>query len=188
MEGARLTGWRRWGQWISTGAVLVLLLGVPVTGPSPGRAAATSPAPAVVANDAILKAAVGLPFEEVELIVRTELQARNVNIVGTLDVQQALRNRDIPFPKYRVIQFCNLQDGLVLFKENPDYGVFIPCSLLMYEREGRTVLASRRPTAVVRGLPGHTPGPEALTVAERVEVLVREVLEAVIEEAKARGK
>ncbi len=188
MAGARFTRERRRGQNVTARAALALLFGVLAVGWYPGDAAAAQAAGAVAADEAILKATVGLPFDEVELIVRTELQVRNVNIIGTLDVQQALKNRDVSFPKYRAIQFCNLQDGLVLFKENPDYGVFIPCSILIYERDGKTVLASRRPTAIVRGLPGHTPSPEAAAVAERVEVLVREVLGAVVEEARAQGK
>lgn len=147
----------------------------------------TSP-PGIAVDEAILKVTVGLPFDEVESIVRTELQVRNLNIIGTLDIQRALEGRDVEFGKFKVIQFCNLQDGLALFREHPDYGVFIPCSFLLYERDGRTVVAGRRPTAIARGLPGHAPSAQAAAVADRIEMLMREVLGSVVEEAQAQGK
>jgi hypothetical protein len=57
------------------------------------------------------KIVVTLPFEEAELIVKSEAQRQNLNLVNVLDIQKGMENRGQTFRPYRIYQFCNLEMG-----------------------------------------------------------------------------
>lgn len=141
------------------------------------------------AEPSLQKVEVNLPFEEVELIVISEMQARNLNLVNTLDIKKGMENRGGTFRKYKIFQFCNLELGIRIYRDAPEYGAMQFCSLLVYEvLEGRTGLAATRQTWALRQLADHTPGGEAVEAARELERRVAEILAAVVEEAKAKGR
>ncbi len=132
------------------------------------------------------KLVVNLPFEEVELIVMSEAQRQNLNLVNVLDIAKGMENRGQPFRPYRIYQFCNLELGIRIFADAPDYGAFQLCGILIYELQaGQTALVSARQTWTLRNLPDHQPGPTALAAAREVERAVDEIFNAVVEENKA---
>lgn len=132
----------------------------------------------------LFKLIVTLPFEEVEMTVLAEIGRQNFNPLQPLDVQRGLHNRGVEFPAFRVYQFCALQHALALFKDNKDFGAFIPCSILLYEEGDKTVIVARKFAADLIRIQGYTPAPEALEAAEKIDSQVRQILEAVVEEAQ----
>ncbi len=138
---------------------------------------------------AIRKVVVTLPFEEVELIVTSEAQRRNLNLVNVIDIRKGMENRGGTFRKYKIYQFCNLELGVRILTESLDYGAFQLCSIVIYEVEAsRTALVSARQTWVVQALPDPPPSPAGLALARQFERIIDEILEAVVEEAKAKGR
>jgi uncharacterized protein (DUF302 family) len=159
-------------------AIVTLLLSLSVV---PG-AAAQEPAP-------VRKIVVGLPFEEAELILTSEAQRQNLNLVNVLDIRRGMENRGGTFRPYRIYQFCNLELGIRIYADSPDYGAFQLCSVLIYEVEpGRTALVSARQTWVLRNLPDHRPGAPALAAAREFERIIDAIFEAVVEEGRAKGR
>lgn len=137
----------------------------------------------------IRKIVVDLPFEEAELILRTEAQRHNLNLVNLLDIRKGMENRGSTFKPYKVYQFCNLELGIQVYADSPDYGAFQLCSVLIYEPEpGRAALVSARQSWVLRALPDHRPGPAALAAARQFERIIDEIFDAVLEEARAKGR
>jgi uncharacterized protein (DUF302 family) len=146
---------------------------------------------AATAEDAapLKKVVVDLPFDEVEMIVKAEAQRQNLNLVHVLDIQKGMEGRGLTFRPYRIYQFCNLEIGMRLLADSPDYGAFQLCGILLYEVEaGRTALVSERQSWTLQSIPDHHPGPAALAAARRLERIVDEILGAVVEESKARSK
>ena len=135
------------------------------------------------------KIVVTLPFEEAELIVKSEAQRQNLNLVSVLDIQKGMENRGQTFRPYRIYQFCNLEMGMRVLADSPDYGAFSLCSILIYEVEARqTALVSARQGWVLKSLPDHKPGPAAIAAARQFERIIDEIFDAVLEESKARSK
>ena len=136
----------------------------------------------------IRKIIVSLPFEEAEVILSTEAQRKNLNLVTVLDIKRGMENRGGTFRKFKIYQFCNLQLGIQIYADSPDYGAFQLCSVLVYEIDaGRTALVSTRQSWVLRALPDHRAGEAARKAAQEFERLIDEIFDAVVEEAKARG-
>ncbi len=137
----------------------------------------------------IRKIVVALPFEDAELILRAEAQRQNLNLVNVLDVKKGMENRDGTFRPYKIYQFCNLELGVRIYADSPDYGAFQLCSVLIYEVDpAHTALVSARQTWTLGRLPGHAPGPPAVAAAREFERKVDEIFEAITEEAKTKAK
>jgi hypothetical protein len=148
----------RWTGWVLGATAAVALL----AGPAPG-----------LKGPSVKKVVVNLPFEEAELILTSEAQRQNLN----------------PFrmSRTKIYQFCNLELGIRIYADSPDYGAFQLCSILIYEVDAsRTALVSSRQGWVIRALPDHRPGPAALAAAAEFERTVDEIFAAVQEEAKGK--
>jgi uncharacterized protein (DUF302 family) len=134
------------------------------------------------------KIVVDLPFEEAELILRTEAQRKNLNLVYVLDIRKGMENRGGTFRNFKILQFCNLELGVQIYSDSPDYGAFQLCSVLIYEVDAsRTALASSRQSWTLQALPGHRPGPTAVAAARQFEQIIDEIFDALVEEARAKG-
>jgi uncharacterized protein (DUF302 family) len=134
------------------------------------------------------KIVVTLPFEEAEVIVKSEAQRQNLNLVNVLDIQKGMENRGQTFRPYRIYQFCNLEMGMRVLADSPDYGAFALCSIVIYEVDARqTALVSARQGWVLKSLPDHKPSPAAVAAARQFERIIDEIFDAVIEESKARS-
>jgi len=158
------------------GTMLVLLLVAAVT----GEGQDTRP---------LKKIVVTLPFEEAEVIVKSEAQRQNLNLVNVLDIQKGMENRGQTFRPYRIYQFCNLEMGMRVLADSPDYGAFALCSVVIYEVDAKqTALVSARQGWVLKSLPDHKPSPAAAAAARQFERIIDEIFDAVIEESKARSK
>ena len=135
------------------------------------------------------KVVVTLPFQEVEVIVKSEAQRQNLNLVNVLDIQKGMENRGQTFRPYRIYQFCNLEMGMRVLADSPDYGAFALCTIVIYEVDaGRTALVSARQGWVLKSLPDHKPSRAALAAARQFERTIDEIFDAVIEEGKVRSK
>ena len=145
--------------------------------------------PATADSLPIRKIVVALPFEEAELILKAEAQRQNLNLVNVLDVKKGMENRDGTFRPYKIYQFCNLELGVRIYSDSPDYGAFQLCSVLIYEVDpAHTALVSARQSWTLGRLPGHAPGPSAVEAAREFERKVDEIFEAITEEAKTKAK
>ena len=150
---------------------------------------AIAAAPATPESPPVRKIVVALPFEEAELILKAEAQRQNLNLVNVLDVKKGMENRDGTFRPYKIYQFCNLELGVRIYSDSPDYGAFQLCSVLIYEVDpAHTALVSARQGWTLGRLPGHAPGPSAVAAAREFERKIDEIFEAVLDEAKSKGK
>jgi uncharacterized protein (DUF302 family) len=137
---------------------------------------------------AVRKIVVGLPFEEAELVLVAEARRQNLNLVHVMDIRRGMENRGGTFRKYKIYQFCNLELGIQIYGDSPDYGAFQLCSVLIYEVDaGRTALVASRQRWTLRALGDHQPGPGALAAAQAFERIIDEIFDAVVEEGRARG-
>lgn len=135
----------------------------------------------------VKKIVVGLPFDEAELILTSEAQRQNLNLVNVLDIRKGMENRGGTFRKFKIYQFCNLELGIRIYADSPDYGAFQLCSILIYEVDpSHTALVSSRQSWIIQALPEHRPGPDAVAAARQFERIIDEIFAAVAEEAKRK--
>jgi uncharacterized protein (DUF302 family) len=135
----------------------------------------------------VRKIVVSLAFEDADLILKSEAQRQNLNLVNVLDIRKGMEARGGTFRPYKIYQFCNLELGIRIYADSPDYGAFQLCSVLIYEVEpGHTALVSARQSWILRNLPEHRPGAAAMAAAREFERIVDEIFDAIVEEGTER--
>ena len=98
-------------------------------------------------------------------------QRHRFGVLGTHDLRQKMESKGVPFPREcRVFEVCNPQQAQAVLTQAMEVSTALPCRISVYEENGRTVLATLKPTRLLTlfGAPG------AAEVAQAVEeTLVR---------------
>jgi uncharacterized protein (DUF302 family) len=114
-------------------------------------------------------------FETVLNAVQTHLKDEGFGVLTTIDVREKFKEKlGVDFKKYVILGACNpkMAHQAILAEEN--IGLMLPCNVIVYEKEGKTVVAAIRPMVAMQMIdnPGLHP------VAEQVERSLKKVVES----------
>ncbi len=77
------------------------------------------------------------------------LEARNYAVINQLNVQEGLASRGIEAHPLQIIEFCNLTKAYTVTRHVPDFEMFAPCRLALFEKDGKTTIRVQRPSHVL---------------------------------------
>ena len=93
---------------------------------------------------------VDMDFESAVEAVKERLQEEGFGIVMSVNMQDTLREKlDIDFRKYVILGACDPCSAYKALLAEEDIGLMLPCNVVIYERQGRTVVAAIRPTVAM---------------------------------------
>jgi uncharacterized protein (DUF302 family) len=122
------------------------------------------------------KKEVDLTFDRAVEVVTEEMKKRGFGVLTKIDLKEKFKEKlDIEFPNYVILGACNppLAHKAVLAEE--DVGLLLPCNVIVYDKEGKTVVAIIRPSTAM-GMIGN----EALKqIATQVEAKLKEVFDSI---------
>jgi uncharacterized protein (DUF302 family) len=122
------------------------------------------------------KKEVDLTFDRAMEVVTEEMKKRGFGVLTKIDLKEKFKEKlDIEFPNYVILGACNppLAHKAVLAEE--DVGLLLPCNVIVYDKEGKTVVAIIRPSTAM-GMIGN----EALKqIATQVEAKLKEVFDSI---------
>ena len=123
----------------------------------------------------------GVTPAQIKMGIQSGAEAENMNLVGSLDVQQGLKARGIKNSQpYVIYEVCNLVLGAKILKTTPEFGAFAPCKIVMYEQGGQLKLMTYLPTYALRYFPKNA---ESAKVANELD---RQII-TVMKQAAAGG-
>jgi len=117
-----------------------------------------------------------LPFEKAVQIVTEELKKEGFGILTTIDLKEKFKEKlNIDFKKYVILGACNppFAHKSILAEEN--IGLMLPCNVIVYESEDKTIVSIIRPTAAM----GIIDNQELKQIAIEVEAKLKNVFNAV---------
>ncbi len=116
------------------------------------------------------------PFEEVLQQLPKILEKEGFGVVSTIDIGQKLRDKlGVDFRKYVILGACKPPSAYKALSVEENIGLMLPCNVIVYDRDGTTVVGTIRPEVVMR-----TIGNPALEpVAAEVEASLKRVFEAI---------
>jgi uncharacterized protein (DUF302 family) len=87
-------------------------------------------------------------------------------VLGYYNLRQKLQEKGIPFDREcLVFEVCNPQQAKKVLDDNIAIATALPCRIAVYQEDGKTHLATIKPTALLALFPN----PELQPVAEEVE-------------------
>lgn len=115
--------------------------------------------------------------DEAIAAIEAALKERKFGLLWQLDLESKIKAKGIDFDMpYRVLEVCNPNEASQVLAEDPLAGYFLPCKIVVHEKDGKTHIGMPRPT-VLMDLMNQ---PNLQATAKRVE----DTLIAAIEAAK----
>jgi len=117
----------------------------------------------------------GVTPDQVKLGIEMGAEGENMNLVGTLNVQDGLKARGIKTNQpYVIYEVCNLVLGAKVLKTMPEFGAFAPCKVVLFEQNGRLKLVTYLPTYALKYFP---PSAVATRVARELDVMIIKIMQ-----------
>lgn len=142
-------------------------------------APAWSSPPKVEVTDLTFSTTVGGTMASVRDALTSALEGENYMIVNTLNVQEALRNRDIAAEPIQLVEFINLTKAYAVTRSDSRFELFAPLRAALFQREGNVVILILRPRFIEATLGSTRLSPEARQTLEGFDDSLKQVLETV---------
>lgn len=119
---------------------------------------------------------VHLPYEAAVKRVTEELKNQGFGVLTTIDVKETLKQKlNIEFTRYVILGACNPPLAHRALEVEMNIGLLLPCNIIVYEKEGKTVVGAFDPMMMVP-LVGK---PELATIAAEVKKKLESVLASI---------
>jgi len=112
--------------------------------------------------------------QEIEKIFSEVASRHKFGVLGTYNLKQKLNDKGVPLAQEcLVFEVCNPQQAGKVLASNIAISTALPCRIAVYQEEGKTKIATIKPTALL----GLFPSPELTPVAEEVERVIAQIID-----------
>ncbi|MEX0736760.1 MAG: DUF302 domain-containing protein [Bacteroidota bacterium] len=112
---------------------------------------------------------VSLEFEAAIEKVTQELAKEGFGVLTTIDVRETLKKKlQVDFPRYTILGACNPPFALQALTAEEQIGLLLPCNVIVYEKEGRTVVGFFDPMVMMKVVENPLIKPIAVEITERL--------------------
>ena len=142
---------------------------------------AAQPMPLIDQNNAIYIVPVesGVTYEDVVTSLKVISEGMNFVNPANFPIGDHMKERgQNPEGVLEVRSFCNLSMGTEIFLDHPEFVVFAPCRVGLFQKQGHLYLAIDRPTFDLKSI--KNPTPRARKAAQQLE----DVLISIVEKAR----
>ena len=71
-------------------------------------------------------------------------------VLDTLDFKKILEEKGLEFSNnYKIMEICNPKLAKQVLEANPDLGLFLPCTIAVYQKENENYISLARPTSIL---------------------------------------
>ena len=119
---------------------------------------------------------ISLTFESAIEKVTEELKKEGFGVLTTIDVKATMKQKlGVDFTNYVILGACNPSFAHQALLTEEQIGLLLPCNLIVYEKEGKTVISAFNPLVMTKILMNEGMKP----MAEEVRVRLARVIDAV---------
>lgn len=117
-----------------------------------------------------------IPFEKAIEIVTEALKKEKFGVLTKIDVKEKLKEKlGIDFKKYVILGACNPSNAHKAIIAEENIGLMLPCNVIIYEKEGKTVISIIKPTVTM----GMINNEELKQIAINVERQLKNVFDTI---------
>jgi len=119
---------------------------------------------------------VKLSFEEMIAVVTEVLKKEGFGILTRIDVKEKFKEKlGIDFKKYVILGACNPASAHKAIVAEENIGLMLPCNVIVYEKEDKTVVSIIKPTVAMRMIENE----ELKQIAGDVETKLKNVFDSI---------
>lgn len=119
---------------------------------------------------------VSLSFEATVEKVTDELKKEGFGVLTTIDVKETLKKKlGVDFEKYVILGACNPPFAHRALLAEEQIGLLLPCNVIVYEKEGKTIVSAFNPLVMTKILQNEEMRPISEEVRERLERVIQAV-------------
>ena len=86
---------------------------------------------------------VDMPFQKAIERVTETLKEEGFGVLSRIDIHDKLKEKlGVDFHNYAILGACNPPIAYQSLQAEPNLGLLLPCNVVVYEKEGRTVVAA----------------------------------------------
>jgi uncharacterized protein (DUF302 family) len=116
---------------------------------------------------------VDFSFGETIERVTEELKKEGFGVLTSIDVKDIFNKKlDIEFTRYVILGACNPPHALTVLTSDIEAGLLLPCNIIVYEKEGKTIVSIFDPMTIVQVLEKS----ELRPIAEEVQKKLKRAL------------
>lgn len=117
-----------------------------------------------------------IPYAKVIELVRGSLKKEGFGVLTEIDIQGKMKeNLGIDMSKYIILGACNPPNAYKAILTEENIGLMLPCNVIVYEKNGRTVLSVIRPSVAMQMVDNA----ELQKVSEEVEEKLKKAFDAI---------
>lgn len=114
-------------------------------------------------------------FEEICKSMPDQLQKEGFGVLTKIPIHDKLKEKiGVDFKKYMIFGACHPPSAYKSLTAEENIGLMLPCNVIVYEKEGNTVIAIIRPTIAMQMIDND----ELLPVAQEVEEKLKKVFDS----------
>lgn len=119
------------------------------------------------------------PVAEVAALLPGVVARHQFGTLGATDLRQKMADKGVPFGhECRVFDVCNPKQAKTVLEGDMAVSTVLPCRISVYEEEGKTVIATVKPTAILGLFGDRDLEPVARQVEEQLIAIVDEAASA----------
>ncbi|MCR4306495.1 MAG: DUF302 domain-containing protein [Candidatus Yonathbacteria bacterium] len=120
---------------------------------------------------------VPLSFQDAKEKTVAELAKEGFGILTEIDVKAALKKKlGIDYDEYVILGACNPPFAHRALLSEKEIGLFLPCNVIVYEKDGSTFVSAILPTAAM----GMLDNPALSNIAVEVETKLKKAVDSVL--------
>jgi uncharacterized protein (DUF302 family) len=111
-------------------------------------------------------------FDDAVSAVEAACAAKGFRVLHSHDVQATLAEKGFERGPFRIIEICNSKFAHKALGIDETVGLFMPCKINIYTKQGKTVLSAMRPSLISEFFSNR----ELKEVADEVDAIVRSIV------------
>lgn len=114
-------------------------------------------------------------FNDAVTALQERTAARGFRVLHIHDLQATMAEKGLERSPFKIIEICNSKFAHKMLGINEDLGLFMPCKINVYTKNGKTIISAMRPSMISEFFDNK----ELKEVADEVDAIVRSIVDDV---------
>ena len=115
-------------------------------------------------------------YEEAVESIKNSLAKNKFGVLWELNFKDKLKEKGLDFSKnFKVLEVCNPVQAKEVLDTNIEVGYFLPCKVVVYEKNNSVFVGMLRPTEIINMLDNN----ELTKIADNVERVLKDAIDSI---------